>query len=247
MRSRETGISDWTKPRAPYRRRCLLSSMLPRRLPLWSQPDRPRRTEIESCRRERPEVPDYLRSQRRSRFWPIAITALLAACLLVAVDMALWGWNRDRPTLTWLPWDKISPKVAVNDNATKKGEKTPAAVEPTPKRENCESESSEPGSNRSSEPGSNRNGAGYCEIRWRHDESRAAATGRPVPAAAPGTANDGAKPASGTSSLVGCRPAIDDNSGNNRAASVTAMPRRRRPRPTRLSHVQPVRRRVQDR
>jgi hypothetical protein len=86
--------------------------------------------------RERLEVPEYLRSQRRSRFWPIAITALLAACLLVAIGMALWGWNRDNPMLSWLPWDKMAPNVAQNDKPknggepSKNGETTPPAVEP---------------------------------------------------------------------------------------------------------------------
>ena len=86
--------------------------------------------------RDRPEVPDYLRSERRSRFWPIAITALLAACLLVAIDMALWGWNSKNPTLGWLPWDKMGTNVAQNENdaanggaQTNKGVKTPPVAE----------------------------------------------------------------------------------------------------------------------
>ena len=41
--------------------------------------------------RERPEVPDYLRAGSRSRFVPIAITVILAVCLLVAIVLAAGG------------------------------------------------------------------------------------------------------------------------------------------------------------
>jgi hypothetical protein len=34
------------------------------------------------------EVPEYLRSETRSRFWPVAITAALAICLVAAVILA---------------------------------------------------------------------------------------------------------------------------------------------------------------
>lgn len=66
--------------------------------------------------RERLEVPDYLRSPRRSRFWPVAITALLAICLLVAIDMALFGWDNN-PALKWLHGEKGQQTVARSDNA----------------------------------------------------------------------------------------------------------------------------------
>ncbi|HEX3997689.1 MAG TPA: hypothetical protein VHX65_03965 [Pirellulales bacterium] len=65
--------------------------------------------------RQRPEVPEYLRASRRSRFWPIAITVLLAVCLLAAISLAMFGWDNN-PTLKWLPWFKPA-NVAQNDNS----------------------------------------------------------------------------------------------------------------------------------
>ncbi|HEV2972328.1 MAG TPA: hypothetical protein VGY55_20300 [Pirellulales bacterium] len=47
-----------------------------------------RANEPVSLARPRPEVPDYLRSGSGSRFWPVAITAILAVCLVAAIIMA---------------------------------------------------------------------------------------------------------------------------------------------------------------
>lgn len=61
------------------------------------------------------EVPEYLRSERRSPFWPIAITAVLVLCLLGAVYMALFGPDIN-PALKWLRGEKAAPVVAQNGN-----------------------------------------------------------------------------------------------------------------------------------
>ena len=71
--------------------------------------------DLAAPKRGKLEVPDYLRSERRSRFWPIAVTALLVLLMLGAVDLALFGWENN-PTLKWLRGDKVAPAVAQHDN-----------------------------------------------------------------------------------------------------------------------------------
>ena len=72
-------------------------------------------------RRERPHVPDYLREDRRSRWWAVAATLLLALLLGAAVVRALGPYDRTNPALAWLPiWGEEDAQVASNDgnNAT---------------------------------------------------------------------------------------------------------------------------------
>ena len=59
------------------------------------------------------EVPEYLRTERRSPFWPIAITAALVLCLLAAVYMALFGPDNN-PLLRLLHGEKAAPAVVQN-------------------------------------------------------------------------------------------------------------------------------------
>ncbi len=66
------------------------------------------------ARRERPRVPDYLREDRRSRFWAIAGTILLALLLIAGVIRAIGPYDGTNRALAWLPiWD--DEEVAVND------------------------------------------------------------------------------------------------------------------------------------
>jgi hypothetical protein len=67
-------------------------------------------------RRERPRVPDYLREDRRSRWWAIAATIVLAIVLGAAVVRALGPYDRTNPALAWLPiWGEAEAQVAKND------------------------------------------------------------------------------------------------------------------------------------
>jgi hypothetical protein len=64
-------------------------------------------------RRDRPRVPDYLREDRRSRWWAVAATLLLALLLGAAVVRALGPYDRTNPALAWLPvWGEQDAAVA---------------------------------------------------------------------------------------------------------------------------------------
>ncbi|MEX2139392.1 MAG: hypothetical protein WD894_09030 [Pirellulales bacterium] len=66
-------------------------------------------------RRERPRVPDYLRGERRSRWWAVAATVVLAVLLAAAVIRAIGPYDRTNRALAWLPIWEDDAQVATND------------------------------------------------------------------------------------------------------------------------------------
>jgi hypothetical protein len=67
-------------------------------------------------RRERPHVPEYLREERRSRWWAVAATIVLALLLGAAVVRAIGPYDRTNRALAWLPiWGEEDAQVATND------------------------------------------------------------------------------------------------------------------------------------
>ena len=67
--------------------------------------------------RKRPEVPDYLRSGRRPRFWPVLATILLAGALVTAIVLAA-GVDNVKTALHSLTGGK-KEAVAQSDDAAK--------------------------------------------------------------------------------------------------------------------------------